>query len=259
MIFTFDKYGNLIESDTEDTLVQYSENANTLYASFKDIDLNEYIAKISFERADGELSPEIAMSYAGNNIAYQFSDAWITAKAGILKCVITLFQNNIVKKTASFNLNVVSSLKGRAIGSAEDVIIRALETRTYALEQGVATLLENGMANVQLYTDVVTTQVDLKLKNYSDYTYKAKNLVSVKVTLGDNVVQGFLAGLNFQADNDGVTFEIINQTDYPIYVWKNGLQVGQIPGSFTDNELLQSVFLCDGLAIHWYFRTTMVD
>ena len=123
MIFTFDKYGNLIESDTEDTLVQYSENANTLYASFKDIDLNEYIAKISFERADGELSPEIAMSYAGNNIAYQFSDAWITAKAGILKCVITLLQNNIVKKTASFNLNVVSStfpfLRGLLVTNAD--------------------------------------------------------------------------------------------------------------------------------------------
>ena len=198
-------------------------------------------------------------TYTKNNICYQFSDAWITAKAGILKCVITLFQNNIVKKTASFNLNVVNSLKGRAIGSAEDAIIRALEVRTYALEQGITTLLENGSANVQLYTDVVTNQVDLKLKNYSDYTYTSKNLVSVKVTLGDNVVQGFLAGLNFQVDSDGVTFEISNLTDYPLYVWKNGLQVEQIPDSFTNNELLQSVFLCDGLAIHWYFRTTTIN
>lgn len=258
MIFTFDKYGNLIESDTEDVLVQYSVGANTLYASFNDIDLKEYLPRISFERSDGQLSPYIAMAYSGNNICYHFSDAWLTEKAGVLKCTITLLQNNIIRKTASFNLNVVNSLTGRTITNIDDVALSELEVRTYALEQSVFQLIENGSANIRVIEDTTTTEVQLTPKNYNDYTYSAKNLVSVKVTLSDNIGQGFITGLNFKADEDGVAFEIDNQTDYELYVWRNGLQVEQIP-DILRNNLFQAVIICDGLAIHLYYRLTQTE
>lgn len=134
MIFNLDKYGNLISSDTTDALVQYSVNANTLYVSFEDIDLKDYLPYVSFERSDGQLSPYIAMAFTGNNISYTFSDMWVTAKDGILKCAITLKQNGVVKKTATFNLQIVKSVKGDEITYIDDVAYNEMNARIYSLE-----------------------------------------------------------------------------------------------------------------------------
>lgn len=257
MIFTFDKYGNLIDSDTDDILIQQSTNANTLYASFEGIDLKEYLPYISFERSDNQISPRIAMSYSGNNISYRFSEPWITEKAGILKCTITLFQDNIVKRTASFNLNVVKAVKLTAPTNVNEAVLRELEARTFTLEQSVFELIENGASNVRLVEIQDKNQIYIAPKNYTDYTFSSENLISVEATLMDNVGQGFITGINFKADADGVTFKINNETNYDLYIWKNGLQTTTIPDIFK-NSLFQLVIICDGLAIHCYYRLTEI-
>ena len=134
MILKFNKYGNLIESNTDDELVQYSVGANTLYVQFDGINLREYVPYIAFERSDGQLSPNVGMAYSGNSIIYNFSEAWVTAKDGILKCVITLNQNNIVKKTATFNLSVVKSITGNPITYIDEVAYNEMNSRMYNLE-----------------------------------------------------------------------------------------------------------------------------
>lgn len=255
MIFKFDKYGNLIESDTEDTLVQYSSNVNTLYAQFEEIDLKEYVPYISFERSDGELSPYIAMAYSGNSVSYIFSNAWITEKSGVLKCCITLKQNDIVRKTANFNLHVVNSLSGREVQNVDTTILSSFEKRMYGIEVGVSELIENGAYNIRLIEDKTTSEVWITPKNYTDYTYSAPNIKNVKVILSNDIGQGYISGVNFYAPSTGTTFYITNNSDYNLKVFVNGLERNYISVAI-NNTALTSTIICDGINVFVYIRLT---
>lgn len=178
MILKFDKYGNLISSDTSDDLIQDSVNANTLIATFEGVTLSEYIPFINFERSDGELSPSVPVAISDNSIIYTFSDSWVTAKDGVLKCSISLKQNGVVKKTANFHLNVIKSITGLEVHYITDVVYNELLTRLARNEDNINRLKtkEDDIWNIYDIGSIRTSPEEAENPELNSFTVSAQGL-----------------------------------------------------------------------------------
>ena len=142
MKFMFEN-NDVIFSENNEQIHQYSVNANKIEVLFNDIDINNYIPYITFLRADGKTSPLIAMAFGEvviNSIGkrgaiYNFSDEWVTGVAGELKFNIVLKRGNTIINTGVITLYVNESIDNDKITYIDDVAYNALVDRIGVIEQ----------------------------------------------------------------------------------------------------------------------------
>ena len=165
MKFIFNTNGNILESENTESIIQFSVNANEIYMTFARMPMAEYIGYISFERADGKTSPLIGMQYCSFpspsgepmiGFKYSFSDAWVTAIAGILKVVFTLKRNGIVIKTATINLNVIESIAEDEVNYIDDVAYNELLSRMQSFEITAENLSATNLIQEQKIKDLAS-------------------------------------------------------------------------------------------------------
>ena len=149
----------------------------------------------------------------------------------VLLKLLKLFENTFLKQEDKLEL--------------QDIIL--------GIKESVEILISNGASNIRLLEDPISTNIEFIFNNYYDYTFSSKNIESISATITENVGQGTLFGLNFSATQQ-INFELINNSRFPIVIWKNGLQKEmEIPESF-ENVTVTSVFVCDGIKINWYIQ-----
>jgi hypothetical protein len=117
----FDQYGTLLSLDTTDqTIVQGSVNANTLYCAFANRPNTQYgLATVTFKRADGMISPEMVMvpatfeQPAGTShlgFSFGFYDFWFLEVSGILEMSIRLYGENLIIAYGKITVSVQKSV-----------------------------------------------------------------------------------------------------------------------------------------------------
>jgi hypothetical protein len=104
-----------------ESVIQGSEAANNLYASFENKTWTNYpIATITFRRDDGTTSPEIQMTQHAftynsvnysNGFLFNFYDEWFTAIAGKLEATIRLYgQGGVISAQGLITIEVQSGV-----------------------------------------------------------------------------------------------------------------------------------------------------
>lgn len=91
--------------------------------------------------------------------------------------------------------------------------------------------------------------VAVSLDRNTDVTLSAENLASITVSLTDsnNISHGYVAGLNFVA-NDDTTLTINNTTNYEVILLQGGQRVSAF--ELISGEIIKLVVSCDGLYIY---------
>ena len=99
-----------------------------------------------------------------------------------------------------------------------------------------------------------SSYINLTLKDRYDYTY-TKEINNVSITIPNNVSHGFVSGVNFSVGSKPLTFSYQNNSEYKLYLWKNGLLLDS--SNFFNqiiNKQIISTLICDGLNIYWYVK-----
>ena len=122
MYALFNTSGTLLTLDTSDqTIIQGSVNANTLYCAFQNKTPANYpMATITFARSDSAISPEIiitAHNFTYNSVVYvgwkfDFYDDWILAKSGALQMTLKLYQGSIIMAQGMITVSVQKAVIG---------------------------------------------------------------------------------------------------------------------------------------------------
>ena len=240
MKFMFEN-NDVIFSENNEQIHQYSVNANKIEVLFNDIDINNYTPYISFLRADDKTSPLIGMSFGEvvinaigkRGAVYNFTDEWVTGVAGELKFNIVLKNGNTVINTGVITLYVNESVDNDKITYIDSVAYSALVDRIGVIEQNYVSneVFGNTVNSLNGSVNELTSSVDMLNhsvtqlnQNKADYRYVDEGF--------ENINENFVNKTEL-ADAEYVNLETLNDAIYSVeeeisyggrkYVYVNGL------------------------------------
>jgi hypothetical protein len=250
MKFMFEN-SDVIFTENNEQIHQYSVNANNIEISFKDIDISYYTPYISFLRADGKTSPLIGMAFGDvviNGIGkrgavYNFTDEWVTGVAGELKFNIVLKRDKTIINTGIITLYVNESIDNDKITYIDDVAYNALVDRIGVIEQNYVNL-ETFERRTEETVEFITKKIPYGDRTYikfshltanntienlydalTDYNYIGENNVEYKlyIELGDGTI---LENIHIKSYSEycDITSIIRNGYAFKIYIgrmWYN--------------------------------------
>lgn len=240
MKFMFEN-SDVIFTENNEQIHQYSVNANSIEISFKDIDISYYTPYISFLRADGKTSPLIGMAFGDvviNGIGkrgavYNFTDEWVTGVAGELKFNIVLKRDKTIINTGVITLYVNESIDNDKITYIDDVAYNALVDRIGTIEKNYVDLetferrTEETVKKIpygdRIYVKFSHLTANNTIENLydalGDYNYITEDNVEYKfyIELGDGTILENIHIKTYSQYYD-ITSIIRNGYDFKIYI-----------------------------------------
>lgn len=239
MKFMFEN-SDVIFTENNEQIHQYSVNANSIEISFKDIDISYYTPYITFLRADGKTSPLIGMAFGDvviNGIGkrgaiYNFNDEWVTGVAGELKFNIVLKHDKTIINTGVITLYVNESIDNDKITYIDDVAYNALVDRIGTIEKNYVSL-ETFERRTEETVEFITKKIPYGDRTYVKFSHLTANntIENLYDALGDyNYITEDNVEYKFYIElGDGTILENIHIKSYSGYyditsIIRNGIQ-----------------------------------
>jgi len=139
------------------------------------------------------------------------------------------------------------------------------ETVRRRLYQGLTALRDEvqrmaGEANVSMQTisenivtvcdlDETETEIDWEIQNCTDKSYSSSSIVSVQITIPDDVFHGFYSAVNYKSGAAPTEVQFVNESSYDLKVFLFGSQKldGYTPPA---NKTVVMMFHCDGINVY---------
>lgn len=196
----------------------------------------DWRVSVVFERADSEKTNNLPILLLNNKYKKEVV-SWISDVAGELKLSVYLkdTEGNIIQAIPVVMLNVAAGIQPSG------------DTITNAQYQDIINQLAGVVRTIFIQRE--ETIINYEAENYTDVTYINK-INSAELVIPDSVKHGFYHGINFITDGV-VDFNIINNSDYPLVIFKYGRLYPNL--IFADNNKVNLIIYCDGININLHF------
>lgn len=113
----------------------------------------------------------------------------------------------------------------------------------------------SGWDQVGGFTDNVFNQIDAKdvmitLKDGHDVTFTHQDLDSIYILIPE-LEHGYFSGFNYRTKNKNIPITIINESGFPLKIFKYNLQMSRI--EMSPNKVVNVSLHCDGINLYMYY------